>query len=197
MHFSTPDQLVNWALRNDLAKPHAIFLIDYEFIGFNQVGLDVIKYLAIQRNSILITSQYEESSVRNRCEQLGVQLIPKEMAAFVPIVLENKIFQPVSLILIDDDLLVHKLWELSASLKNLKIGAFYNLESFLECCFAYSYDTPLYVDVSLGHGIRGEDVSHKLHLLGFEKIYLTTGHSSEMFKKMEWVKSIVGKEFPL
>jgi hypothetical protein len=62
-----------------------LFLIDLEIIGQAESGLDLIEQLGIQDLSILITSHFDEHEVRQRCEDLGVRLIPKSMAGFVPI----------------------------------------------------------------------------------------------------------------
>jgi hypothetical protein len=39
--------------------------------------------------AILVTSRYEETRIRERCEKLGVRLIPKPMAGFVPIEIQR------------------------------------------------------------------------------------------------------------
>lgn len=43
LHFSTPDQLATWVANNKNEFNNSLFLIDYELIGFNQVGLDIIE----------------------------------------------------------------------------------------------------------------------------------------------------------
>ena len=63
----------------------ALYLCDYELLGFQETGLDLIETLAIQDSSILVTSRFGEKGIRNRCERLGVKCIPKELASFVPI----------------------------------------------------------------------------------------------------------------
>jgi len=62
-----------------------LFLIDYELIGSEDTGLDLIEQLGIQNQSILVTSRYEEDVVRAKCDALGIKLIPKSMSGFVPI----------------------------------------------------------------------------------------------------------------
>lgn len=62
-----------------------LFLVDYELLGQNKTGLDLIEELNIAKNSILVTSRYEEARIRERCENLKLQIIPKTMAGFVPI----------------------------------------------------------------------------------------------------------------
>lgn len=84
-HFSDPDELRKYYRQNFADLDDVLFLMDYEILNHQQTGLDLIEELGIQLNSILITSRYEETSIRLRCESLGVRLIPKSMSGFVPI----------------------------------------------------------------------------------------------------------------
>lgn len=85
LHFSTPEQLITWTKKYKSEQPKTLFLVDYELLGFDQVGLDVIEELEIQSEAILVTGRYEETELRSRCNRLGVQLIPKGIAGFIPI----------------------------------------------------------------------------------------------------------------
>ncbi|MBU0504356.1 hypothetical protein KJ708_00040, partial [bacterium] len=62
-----------------------LFLFDYELLGSDKTGLQVIKELNIKENAILVTSHYEEEHIRSECARLGVKLLPKNLAGFVPI----------------------------------------------------------------------------------------------------------------
>ena len=59
--------------------------MDYELLGGAKTGLDLIKQFSIERNSILVTSRYDEKTIMKRCEKDGIKLIPKGMAGFVKI----------------------------------------------------------------------------------------------------------------
>lgn len=67
----------------------AVFLMDHEIINHIDTGLDLIEECSIAKQSILVTSRFEEPHVRERCEELGVKLIPKSMSGFVPIEILN------------------------------------------------------------------------------------------------------------
>jgi len=84
LNFSEPNELRKYYGKNFTDLDEAIFLMDYEIAGNPESGLDVIETLGIQNQSILITSRYEEKSIRERCEAIGVRLIPKTMSGFVP-----------------------------------------------------------------------------------------------------------------
>jgi hypothetical protein len=62
-----------------------LFLIDYELIGESETGISIIERLGIKDQSILVTSHFEETSLREACEKLRIKLIPKGMAALAPI----------------------------------------------------------------------------------------------------------------
>lgn len=65
-------------------QKNMLFLIDHEFINETTTGLDLIEGLSIADSSILVTSHFDETDVLNRCEKLGVKIIPKAMTGFAP-----------------------------------------------------------------------------------------------------------------
>lgn len=84
-HFASTLSFRSFYGRNFHELEHALFLLDYEILGEKETGLDIIDELGIRDQSILVTSRYEEPSVRSRCERMCVRLIPKSLSAFVPI----------------------------------------------------------------------------------------------------------------
>lgn len=64
---------------------NTLYLIDYEFLNESTTGLDLIENIKIAKQSILITSRYDDPQIRARCEKAGIKLIPKSMAGLVPI----------------------------------------------------------------------------------------------------------------
>jgi hypothetical protein len=67
------------------------FLVDYEFLGSAKTGLDMIVEFGIIQDSILVTTHYEEDKVLSQCSEIGVKLIPKNLAAIVPIKLQSEV----------------------------------------------------------------------------------------------------------
>lgn len=67
------------------ANLDVLYLVDYELLNQRMTGLDIIDELGIDKNSILVTSRYEEECLLDRCERLGIKIIPKMMAGYVPI----------------------------------------------------------------------------------------------------------------
>jgi len=85
LHHSNPGQVREWYQTSQSQEKACFFLVDYEFLGRSETGLDLIEELGIAGKSILVTSRYEDSSIRNRCKEYGIRLIPKGMAGYVPI----------------------------------------------------------------------------------------------------------------
>ncbi len=101
-------------------KLNSLFLIDYELLNQNVSGLQIIEEMSIAENSILVTSRYDETPIRELCNKLGIRLIPKGLVGFIPIEIEKpkEIFD---LILIDDDVeIIHKIWQMCAIDKGKK-----------------------------------------------------------------------------
>jgi two-component sensor histidine kinase len=83
VHCSTPLELRQFVASNKISP--ILYLCDYELLGSKETGLDLIQECGIQNQAILVTSRFEESSLRQRCEGLEVRLIPKSLATLVPI----------------------------------------------------------------------------------------------------------------
>jgi signal transduction histidine kinase len=124
-HFSTSKELIDWS-QTQSTQEQITFLVDYELLGDPKTGLDVIEQLGIGKYSILVTSRFEEDSIRLRCKTLGVRLIPKGLAAFVAIFVQERARQEgltpgadtslpvVQAVFIDDSALNCQLWQRSA-----------------------------------------------------------------------------------
>ena len=102
----------------------------------------------------------------------------------------------IDAILIDDDLLVHATWELSAIKNNKSIQIFHSPNEFFAQSNRVPYKTPIYIDSNLSKGLKGELVAKEIHNEGFENIYLTTGFNKHDFVPMYWIKGILDKAPP-
>jgi signal transduction histidine kinase len=192
-------------------RKNSIYLIDYELLNQGTNGLDIIDKLNIGTQSILVTSHYEEKSIRNRCEQLKVRLIPKSMASIVPINIDFKIAPKVdensllaldyNTILIDDDELVRLTWEMKARQKNNKIKTYKNYCDFLKDVDHLNRKAVVYIDSSLGsdsfsNEIHGEDLVPQIIDLGFNQILIASGYDPDHFSEVKNILGVVGKSPP-
>ena len=221
-HFYSPDQIINWYTSKKLLlmKAPMLVLCDYELLDCEKTGLQVIEELGIEKNAVLVTSHYDEIHIRNNCARLGVKLLPKNLAGFVPICIsavgpkdrrtdEEELSvtktrdqrlatsdKNCDAILIDDDYLVHTSWKIIAKRCGKSIRCYADPEDFVNESDDISKSTPLYIDSKLGDDVKGEELAKEFFDKGFENIYLATGYAKEDFPKMPWIKGIVGKEPP-
>jgi hypothetical protein len=98
-------------------------------------------------------------------------------------------------VIIDDDALMHMIWKMSVAEKpDKKLLTFTTANEFFSMANSIDLRSPIFIDVELGNGVRGEDVAQRVHALGFTKILLSTGHNPEDIVKPKCVLKIVGKE---
>lgn len=83
--FSSPEQFLTWYESNRPPVQDTLFLVDYEFLNHREKGLDLVEQLGIARSSVLVTSQFDEPMIRSRAEKLGVRILPKNLAQFIPL----------------------------------------------------------------------------------------------------------------
>jgi hypothetical protein len=83
--FTAPKDFLDWYLKYKAESVSFSYLIDLEFSEYNKTGLEIIEECSIPKNSILVTSHFENIEIHNQCEKLSVKIIPKDLVAFVPI----------------------------------------------------------------------------------------------------------------
>jgi len=205
LHFSTPEELRGF-LRQDAAKTKsALYLTDYELLGYKETGLSLVEELGLGERSILITSRFEEKNILSECRRLKVRMIPKGLAGFVPVSVREKQAQTEtpripdatpSVVLLDDDALVRMNWTLAARNQGVSFAAFADPPKFFAALKDWPKEIEIYLDSRLGEGIKGEDIGKDLHGQGFKNLYLATGFDQKELPPLPWIKKIVGKEPP-
>ncbi len=191
--FTSLDEFEGWVKANRCTSDR--YLIDYEFLGQDGNGLEIIERLQIQAQSILVSSRYEEPQIQIAAQKLKLKILPKNLAHIVPIETENS-RKKYDAVLIDDDVLVHMAWKMAASEKNMCILCFTKPEEFFSQVERITVDTPIYTDVSLADDMRGDAVADFAISKGFKFVYLATGYESNELIKQEGLSGVVGKDFP-
>lgn len=64
---------------------HLLYLVDYELLSGGKNGLDIIAELNLNDQAILVTSCIDDITIRNRCENIGVKIIPKSYVPYIKI----------------------------------------------------------------------------------------------------------------
>jgi signal transduction histidine kinase len=190
-HLSTAGELRDWV------KAHpgpATYLVDQELLGSSETGLALIEALGLGRQAILVTSLFEEEAIVAACSRLGARLIPKSLAAFVPIAISPAASEET--VLVDDDALVRATWKAAAKAAGRSLRVFEGAEEFLAAAGGLPKDAAIYVDSELGGTVKGEELAARLNAEGFTNLRLATGHAADSFAAMPWLKAVAGKEPP-
>lgn len=90
-NFTSTEAFEDWFYKNQSLD--AIFLVDYEFLGRSENGLDIIRRLNIVNTSILVTSRFDEPKIKIAAEEIGLKILPKGQAAIVPIEMIDQDFR--------------------------------------------------------------------------------------------------------
>ncbi|MDR3477531.1 MAG: HAMP domain-containing sensor histidine kinase [Gammaproteobacteria bacterium] len=86
IHLTNGNQFQDYFFKNYQSnKNNLLFLFDFELLNQNITGLDLVEKFNIAKHSILVTSHYEDLKIINRCQKIGLKIIPKSIAAFIPI----------------------------------------------------------------------------------------------------------------
>ncbi|MBP7795687.1 MAG: HAMP domain-containing histidine kinase [Elusimicrobiales bacterium] len=116
-----------------------------------------------------------------------------EIRIILPVLNTNSI---IPVVLIDDDPLVRKNWEIKSRKNGINLKTYANPIDFIETSHNYPKETQIYIDSELGNDIKGEEIAKELYEKGFKNIYIETGYSKDRFKGNQYIKDIISKEPP-
>lgn len=83
-YFSTPGQVNEWHQTRETSS-QTRFLLDFEIIGSEKTGLDLIDELKLGKDVVLVTSRWEEPELQKKCLNRGIFLLPKSLAGAIRI----------------------------------------------------------------------------------------------------------------
>jgi signal transduction histidine kinase len=205
LHFSTARQFENFMLTDKEALLDTFFLFDNELIDResetekNQArdemltGLDLIKKYNLAEQSILVTSTHGDEKVALECLKIGLKILPKNLANFIPI--EKIDSSEKRVVFIDDTPFNHYFWEMSAEKNNIKLDRFFDIDEFKLFSHFYNKKSLLFIDSQLGEDLLGEEESQELANMGFSELYVHSGNISTV-KKTEHLKGVIDKVPP-
>lgn len=195
LHFSTPEEIESWVNTRASKYDKVVYLCDLELIGHDKSGLDIIENLKL-KDAVLVTSHFAEKDVLERCDKLGVKMIPKPMAGDVPI----EIASPSGLTAkythchIDDDFYIRSDWKRSAKKCGISMLSASSRDELMENINDLGPETKIYIDSQLEEDDPpGEILAKELYDLGFKDLTMSTGYTKDKFKDMPWIKDVIGK----
>lgn len=105
-------------------------------------------------------------------------------------------FKKPKIILIDDDQLIHYMWQREAKTQNIDLTTFFTVDDFIANKEQFPKDTYIYIDSNLGNDLKGEVEAHKIKEAGFDEIYLATAYPEGSINLPSWIKGVIGKRPP-
>lgn len=92
------NELVSFVSGSAFAEWHAaskptgpiVYLFDYELLGQDANGPELIERLGIAAEAVLVTSRFEEPAVLAHCRKLSIRILPKNLAGMIPCLTERK-----------------------------------------------------------------------------------------------------------
>ena len=166
---------------------NSLLLSDYD-LQSEMNGINCIKTLKAETNSILVTGKAFEDSVIKETLNSGIRLLPKTIIKSVPVINNDR-----KVVLIDDDELIQIGWRRSGKKMGYDVQTFTTIEDFLNSSTQFKKETPIFIDSNLGNGIKGEIESEKIYNLGFEKLYLATGYQKSEINVPSWILEVYPK----
>jgi signal transduction histidine kinase len=173
-----------------------VFLVDQEYSSKGDNGLDFIIRQGLCKQSILVTNKYDDTCVREGCIRNRIPLLPKNLVEKFDMA-EGINFQKANIVILDDDELVRKVWQLSAKKRNIKLKSYASSGALLGDFVLKKSDleTVFYIDKNLYNDqYSGIQVAEQLFKSGFKKIYLITGEP--MFAKEDYILDYLDKTPP-
>jgi len=172
-----------------------LFFIDYN-LELEESGVDYIDKNDLGGKSFLVTSMKDSESLIKECIKKRIKFISKD--TFYSLIVKNVEVKHGGVILIDDDKLIHKAWELVIKSKHKDVISFFSVDDFLDWTIGRTLDDELiiFIDSNLSQNLKGEVESRKIRNLGFKNLYLTTGSPKTSINKPSWIKEVLSKEIP-
>jgi signal transduction histidine kinase len=200
IHFYHPDRLRSWWQSARSISLPTLFLVDYELDDAEVSGLDVVAGLEVAAQSVLVTSHHDDPAILAQCARMQIQIIPKSVVPYTPLLLQQRIVQADSretdAILLDDEKLVRMSWQIMAEKHGINLVVCSSERELRDRLSSLPKQVPIYLDVHLNEPYAGIRIGRELSQMGFETIILTTGLDSDELPKEAWISKVIGKTPP-
>ena len=92
VHLTSGQEMIEWYKTGSSLAGRITYLFDFELLGEEITGLDLIARFRLHEKAILVTSYYEDEKIRAQCARNGIKMIPKALVPYVPIRLSEVTF---------------------------------------------------------------------------------------------------------
>jgi len=99
-------------------------------------------------------------------------------------------------ILIDNDSLIRKSWQMQAKKVGVELHTFSSVAEFLMSAASFNKESLIYVDSDLDDGLLGEVEAKKIFDLGFFHIHLASGKLFNSDELPSYIQSAQSKRAP-
>lgn len=195
-HFEQGSEAIEFINKLGHEEKEKIFLLtDYELLNQNGLtGLEVVRKTEIKR-SVLVTSHHANANVINESKLTKTKILPKLLAAEVPIIISDKINSKidVDIIIADDD---SKFADTIAKhiFRTCKVDKFSDPKDLLKEISSYPEDVIILVTNHFQYyEIDGLVTLEQLHNKGFRKLYLFAGNDFDNEVKIPDYINVIAK----
>jgi PAS domain S-box-containing protein len=185
-------------------KQNTLLLTDYELIGQNLNGLDIIERAEMTR-AVLVTSHASKPEIQEYIINAGIKGLPKELVSLVPILVDKKLIpesRKVDMVWVDDRMdFIQPI--IDAYYKDLVIDTYTDPRVFMEEVIQYPKDTRIILDTTfydevnddIFFGFDGLILASKLHKMGFTNLILYSGAKDGEFTIPDYLKYVSKFDF--
>jgi signal transduction histidine kinase len=188
--FPEPGEFRRWFSEQTEGLPEALYLIDFEFIGCRETGLDIVEEFNLGPQSVLVTSHYQNPTIRQRCLKAGAKLLPKVLIDAVSdreFQIQYDLYDAVH---IDASYSSQLTWRNAARRNRIKLLTLTHPKELEAHRDSVGPNTAFYVGVTFDcvrqSGVRFTQV---LYEQGFRELYLTRQPEADL-ADLPWIKGI-------
>ncbi len=189
-HLKSANEFIKWM--NLKERSGYYFLFDLELLNSETNGIELIKSYNLQSQATLVTSHFDDEEIQATASAMGIRIIPKDLAAIIPIKYNSLLKKQI--VLIDDDHYIHASWRAAADSKDINLHSYTGIEPFLNNQDKFDRDIEIFIDSLLGENQYGEVEAQKIYDLGFKNITLASGLTFTTLP--HWIKQSTNKRFP-
>jgi signal transduction histidine kinase len=174
------------------------FIIDHD-LGENIInGLGIILKYNLNNHAMVCSNKTFTYHFATELTKNHVQFYPKVLVPDFHLIHkltnQNLSSQDTQCVLIDDDDLMHAMWDIWAKKNNRRLLMYKNSADLLAELDRFESDADFFIDYHIkGDTMNGGQIAELLHKKGFKNLNICTGDELAFKNKPHYIKSIRGK----